>query len=44
MQLENQTTNWMDQNTSIIKTYFESACDAFYFKFSGIVGEKLIFY
>lgn len=38
--------NWVDQNiiSITVKTFFESASDAFYFKFSEIVGEKLIFY
>ena len=38
--------NQVDQNiiSITVKTFFESAFDAFYFKFSGIVGEKLIFY
>lgn len=41
MQLENHTTNWMDQ--SVINTFFESASDAFYFYFSSLVGEKWFF-
>ena len=38
--------NQVDQNiiSITVKTFFESAFDAFCFKFSGIVGEKLIFY
>lgn len=36
--------NQVDQNviSITVKTFFESASDAFYFKFSGIVVEKLI--